>query len=202
MQILKEYLAPQVANLTEMRQHNGDTYLSGIMMQSEVFNGNGRKYNRSELSNVVEECGKKLKSGMYIMGELNHPDNLTIDLNNVSHAITEMSMSGNNVIGRMKLLNTPKGQIAKAIMEGGVRLGVSSRGTGSVNESGEVSGFNFVTMDIVSVPSAPEALPDLVYESLNSKKVVTLAEAVVHDKKAQAYLQKSVSELINKITKR
>jgi hypothetical protein len=136
------------------------------------------------------------------MGELNHPDNLTIDLNNVSHAITEMSMSGNNVIGRMKLLNTPKGQIAKAIMEGGVRLGVSSRGTGSVNESGEVSGFNFVTMDIVSVPSAPEALPDLVYESLNSKKVVTLAEAVVHDKKAQAYLQKSVSELINKITKR
>jgi hypothetical protein len=201
-QILKEYLAPQVANLTEMKQHNGDTYLSGILMQSEVINGNGRKYRRGELSSVVEECFKKLKSGMYIMGELNHPDTLSIDLNNVSHAITEMRMDGNNVVGRMKLLGTPKGQIAKAIMEGGVRLGVSSRGTGSVNESGEVSGFNFVTMDIVSVPSAKDALPDLVYESLNSKKIVTLAESVVHDEKAQAHLFKAVSALIQSITKK
>lgn len=202
MQILKEYLAPQVANLTEMKQQGGNVYLCGTMMQSEIFNGNGRRYRRGELETVVQECQKKLASGMYIMGELNHPDTLSIDLNNVSHAITEMSMSGNDVVGRMKLLNTPKGQIARAIMEGGVRLGVSSRGTGSVNESGDVSGFTFLTMDIVSVPSAPEALPDLVYESLNSKKIVSLAESVVHDKKAQSHLFKAVSDLITEITKR
>jgi hypothetical protein len=201
MQILKEYLAPGVANLMELKKTNGEIFLNGIMMQSEVKNGNGRIYRSDELKNVVEDCQRKIKAGNYIMGELNHPDTLSIDLNNVSHAITEMYMDGNNAVGRMKLLNTPKGQLARAIMEGGVRLGVSSRGTGNVNESGEVSGFSFVTVDIVSTPSAPDAYPNLVYESLNSKKIMTLAEAVVVDKKAQAYLQKEVSALIDSIFK-
>src|SRR5574343_414321 len=180
MLVLKEYLSPGVANLTEMKKVDGQTFLTGIMMQSEVKNGNGRIYRSDELRKVVEECQQKFKNGQFIMGELNHPDTLSIDLNNVSHAITEMYMDGNNAVGRMKMLNTPKGNIARAIMEGGVRLGVSSRGTGNVNESGEVSGFSFVTVDIVSTPSAPDADPDLVYESMNNKKVVTLAEAVVH----------------------
>lgn len=201
MLILKEYLAPGVANLTEMKKADGNTFLSGIMMQSEVKNGNGRIYRSDELRRVVEECQQKLKVGQFIMGELNHPDTLGIDLNNVSHAITEMYMDGNNAVGRMKLLNTPKGNIARAIMEGGVRLGVSSRGTGNVNESGEVSGFSFVTVDIVSTPSAPEAYPDLMYESLNSKKILTLAEAVVHDPKAQAYFKKEMAKLIESVFK-
>jgi hypothetical protein len=201
MQVLKEYLAPGVANLTEMKKSDGQTFLSGIMMQSEVKNGNGRIYRSDELRNVVEDCQRKIKAGQFIMGELNHPDNLSIDLNNVSHAITEMYMDGNNAVGRMKLLNTPKGNIARAIMEGGVRLGVSSRGTGNVNESGEVSGFSFVTVDIVSTPSAPEAYPDLMYESLNSKKILTLAEAVVDDPKAQAYFKKEMAKLIESVFK-
>jgi len=202
MQILKEYLAPGVANLTEMKKQDGQTFLSGIMMQSEVKNGNGRIYRSDELRSVVAECQQKIKSGNLIMGELNHPDTLSIDLNNVSHAITEMYMDGNNAIGRMKILNTPKGQVARAIMEGGVRLGVSSRGTGNVNESGEVSGFSFVTVDIVSTPSAPDAYPDLMYESQNSKKIMTLAEAVVHDKKAQAYFKKEMAKLIEAVFKK
>lgn len=201
MKLLQEYLNPQVANLTEMKRVGGDMFLSGIMMQAALRNGNGRVYPVNEISKAVEECQAKIAKGQYIMGELNHPDTLTINLANVSHAITEIRMENNNAVGKMKLLNTPSGQIAKAIIEGGVRLGVSSRGTGNVNESGDVSDFSFVTMDIVSTPSAPEAFPDVVTEALGSKKVMTLAEAVVHDKKAQAYFKKEIGALISAITR-
>lgn len=201
MKLLQEYLDPGVANLTETKRVGGDLYLSGIMMQAALRNGNGRVYPVNEIARAVEECQGKIKAGQYIMGELNHPDTLSINLANVSHAITEIRMEGDNAVGKMKLLNTPAGQIAKAIIEGGVKLGVSSRGTGNVSESGDVSDFSFVTMDIVSTPSAPEAYPSVVSEALGSKKVLTLAEAVVHDKKAQAYLKTEVAKLIEAITK-
>lgn len=199
MKLLQEYLDPTIANLTEMKRVGGDLYLSGIMMQAAMKNGNGRVYPVNEIAKAVEECQTKIKAGQYIMGELNHPDTLSINLANVSHAITEIKMDGNNAVGKMKLLNTPSGQIAKAIIEGGVRLGVSSRGTGNVNEGGDVSDFSFVTMDIVSTPSAPDAYPNVVAEALGSKKIMTLAEAVVHDKKAQAYFAKEIGALISAI---
>jgi hypothetical protein len=164
MQLLKEYLDPSVANLTESKRVGGDLYLSGIMMQAALKNGNGRVYPVNEIQRAVEECQGRIKAGNFIMGELNHPDTLTINLANVSHAITEIAMDGNNAVGKMKLLNTPAGNIAKGIIEGGVRLGVSSRGTGNVNEGGDVSDFSFVTMDIVSQPSAPDAYPNVVAE--------------------------------------
>lgn len=199
MKLLQEYLDPTVANLTEMKRIGGDTYLAGIMMQAAMRNGNGRNYPVNEIAKAVDECQSKIKSGQFIMGELNHPDTLSINLANVSHAITEIRMEGNNAIGKMKLLNTPSGQIAKAITEGGVRLGVSSRGTGNVNESGDVSDFAFVTMDIVSTPSAPDAYPNVVAEAMGSKKIMTLAEAVVSDPKAQAYFVKEIGALIKAI---
>ncbi len=201
MQVLKEYLSPAVANLTEMKRQGGDTYLSGIMMQGAMRNGNGRVYPVNEIAKAVQECQDKIKTGNYIMGELNHPESLSINLANVSHAITEIRMSGDNAIGKMKLLNTPAGQIAKAIIEGGVRLGVSSRGTGNVNESGDVTDFSFVTMDIVSTPSAPDAYPNVVSEAKGSKKIMSLAEAVVHDPKAQKYFKEEIAKLISSITK-
>jgi hypothetical protein len=198
--ILIEDLNPVQASLCEQRRGN-DLFLNGIMMQAELVNGNGRKYPLAEIARAVEDAQKKIKEGNYIMGELNHPDTLTINLDRVSHAITEIRMDGNNAVGKMKLLNTPCGQIARAIIEGGVRLGVSSRGTGNVNEAAVVSDFNFVTVDIVSQPSAPDAYPNVVAEALGSKKVMTLAEAVVHDRKAQAYFKKEVFNLIEAITK-
>jgi hypothetical protein len=201
MQLLQEYLAPNVANLTEAQRSGGDLFLSGIMMQAGLVNGNGRVYAVEEIDRTVKECQEKIKNGMYILGELNHPETLSINLANVSHAITEIRMDGNNAVGKMKLLNTPSGQIAKAIIEGGVRLGVSSRGTGNVNEGGNVSDFSFVTMDIVSTPSAPGAYPNVVSEALESKKVLTLAEAVVHDPKAQAYFKKEINALLAAIRK-
>lgn len=201
MKLLQEYLAPSVANLTEAKRVGGDLYLSGIMMQAALKNGNGRCYPTNEIARAVEESQAKIQAGQYIMGELNHPDTLSINLANVSHAITEIRMDGNNAIGKMKLLNTPAGNIAKGIIEGGVRLGVSSRGTGNVNESGDVSDFSFVTMDIVSTPSAPDAYPNVVAEAMGSKKVLTLAEAVVHDPKAQAYFKKEIAALLEAIRK-
>lgn len=200
-QILKEYLSPDISNLTEMKRTGEDMYLSGIMMQGACKNGNGRTYPINEIAKAVKESQEKIKNGMYICGELNHPDTLSINLANVSHAITEIRMEGNNAVGKMKLLNTPVGNIAKAIIEGGVRLGVSSRGTGNVNEGGEVSDFSFVTMDIVSTPSAPDAYPSAVCEALGSKKIMSLAEAVVHDPVAQSYFKKEINTLLEAIRK-
>lgn len=200
MLLLTEHLNPVTSRLCEMRKGT-DLYLSGIMMMSEVKNGNGRCYGRSDMERVVTEAHSRIASGHTICGELNHPDVLSINLANVSHCITEIRMDGNNAIGKMKLLNTPSGNIAKGLIEGGVRLGVSSRGTGNVNESGNVTDFSFVTVDIVSQPSAPDAYPNVVQEAMGNKKILTLAEAMVNDKKAQEYFRKEVKLFLEAISK-
>lgn len=200
MQFLKEYLEPTRAALCEMRQ-GGNLFLSGIMMMSEVKNGNGRRYVKTEMETVVKEASALIASGHSIAGELNHPEILSINLANVSHSITEIRMDGNNAIGKMKILNTPSGNIARGLIEGGIRLGVSSRGTGNVNESGEVSGFSMVTVDIVYQPSAPNAYPDVIREALENTKILTLAEAMIHDKKAQDYFRKEMKTFLESITK-
>lgn len=199
--ILTEHLTADEANLVESVATDKNYYLNGIMMQAEIQNGNKRKYKLDELAKVVEDCTQKIKSGDLILGELNHPSDLQINLDRVSHAITEMRLDGNNVVGKMKLLNTPTGNIARAILEGGVRLGVSSRGSGSVDSTGTVNGFNFLTVDIVHTPSAPNARPSLVYESLENQKIVTLAEAVVHDDVAQKYLRAEIKKFLRSIIK-
>jgi len=198
MKLLSEDLSPVAAMLTEMKRGN-DLYLSGIMMQADLVNGNGRKYPLAEISKAVETASKRITEGHYILGELNHPDVLSINLANVSHAITEVRMDGANALGKMKLLNTPSGNIAKGLIEGGVRLGVSSRGTGNVNEGGSVSDFSFVTVDIVYQPSAPEAYPNVVQEAMGSKKILTLAEAMVHDPKAQKHFAKEIKTFLESL---
>lgn len=197
IQLLSEHLSPTQSHLTEMKTATGDLYLNGIMMQAELVNGNGRSYPLSEISKAVDEASKRIAAGNPIMGELNHPDVLSINLDRVSHIITEVRMDGNNAMGKMKLLNTPTGMIAKGLIEGGARLGVSSRGTGNVNESGKVADFAFVTVDIVSQPSAPDAYPNVVQEAIENKRVMTLAEAMVHDPKAQEYFKKEMRAFLD-----
>ena len=200
MQLLTEHLSPVAASIMEQKV-GGDLYLNGIMMQAALRNGNGRVYPVDEITKAVTTAAQRINEGHFILGELNHPDTLSINLANVSHCITQIRMEGNNAMGKMKLLNTPSGNIAKALIEGGVRLGVSSRGTGNVNEGGEVGDFAFVTVDIVSQPSAPDAYPNVVQEAIGSKKVMSLAEAVVSDKKAQAYFKKEIMGLLEAIRK-
>jgi len=203
--VLVENLSPIQAAIIEESHNDGkDHYLNGIMMMSEIKNGNGRVYKRDELAAAVDIGMKRIAEGHFIAGELNHPNDLQINLERVSHIITEMRMDGNNVVGKMKLLNTPMGVLAKNLLDGGLKLGVSSRGSGSVVE-GVVNGFNFLTVDIVATPSAPDAYPQSIregLETLQGQKVQTLAEAVVHDKSAQKYLAKEIKAFIDALTGR
>ena len=199
-QLLIESTSPTMG-LVESFDAAKNTYLSGIMLQANVRNGNKRIYPLTEIQKAHNFMLNKIQSGHYIVGELNHPDSLSIDLAKVSHAITEIKMDGANAIGKCKLLNTPMGNIAKGLLEGGVKLGVSSRGTGNVNPYGEVSDFNIVTVDIVATPSAPDAFPDVIKEAQEHQRIVTLAEAVVHDEVAQKYFKQEISKFLEAILK-
>lgn len=201
MNILIEHLAPNVAKLTEQRVGE-NLFLDGIFLQAKVKNGNQRTYALEEISRVVNDTSKRIAEGHIICGELDHPAGLSINLSNVSHAITQFRMDGNNAVGKMKILNTPAGNIARGLIDGGVRLGVSSRGAGNVNESGEVTAFQFITCDIVASPSAPDAYPNVVREAMENNKIMSLAEAMVHDKKAQDFLKKELSEFIKTLMRK
>ena len=199
-QLLIEQLTPIQAGLMEMQDNAKNIYLNGILMQADVRNGNKRVYPLEEISRAVDLIQQRISEGHYIMGELNHPDSLSIDLSRVSHAITEIKMDGANAVGKCKLLNTPMGNIAKGLLEGGIKLGVSSRGTGNVTNEGFVSDFNFVTVDIVATPSAPNAYPNMIKEAVENQKIITLAEAVVHDKSAQKQFQKEIFKFIEAVS--
>ncbi len=198
-QILIERFTPAQAQLVESRDAQKNLYLAGRMMAAEQKNLNQRVYPRTEIERAVGLINEKVKEGAYIMGELNHPDNLSIDLKNVSHIITEAWMEGDNAVGKCKVLNTPSGQIVQQLIDGGVKLGVSSRGTGNVTNEGVVEDFSFVTLDIVAQPSGPGCYPDVVRESQENTKIMTLAEAVVHDPKAQKYLKTEIQKFLESL---
>lgn len=200
-QILIEHLNPSQAQLIESRDSEKNIYLAGRIMAAEQENLNKRIYKKEEIAKATSLINEKAKEGSYIMGELNHPDNLSIDLKNVSHIITEAWMEGDNAVGKCKVLNTPSGQIVKQLIEGGVKLGVSSRGTGNVTNEGIVEDFSFVTLDIVASPSGPGCFPDVVRESVENQKIMTLAEAVAVDPKAQKYLKQEISKFLDSLLK-
>lgn len=198
-QLLIERMNPMQAALMESRDAHKNLYLAGRMMAAEQKNLNQRVYPRTEIERAVSMISEKAQSGEFIMGELNHPDNLGIDLKNVSHIITEAWMDGDNAMGKCRILNTPSGEIVKNLIEGGVKLGVSSRGTGNVTNEGVVEDFAFVTLDIVAQPSGPGCYPDVVRESVENTKILTLAEAVVNDEKAQKYLKAEIKKFLESL---
>lgn len=172
-----------------------EMYINGIFMQAEVRNRNQRIYPHNEIHNAVAYASGLIKENNGIFGELDHPDTLTINSKNISHAILDLQMRGNDAYGKAKILNTPSGLIAKELFNSGVKVGVSSRGAGAVNE-GVVSNFQFITIDVVVNPSAPGAQPTAVMESVerarNANRILTLAEAAQNDDAAQKYLQKEI----------
>lgn len=202
-QLLIEHLNHNVANLISETTTDGKTaWLSGVFMQGEVKNRNGRIYPMNELSKAVTEATERIKLANGIFGELDHPENLNINLERVSHAITHLQLQGDNAIGKAKIINTPRGQIVRGLIESGVLLGVSSRGAGNVDDNGYVNSFNFITIDIVAQPSAPNATPSTIYESLNysnGSKVLTLAESLCNDKSAQKYFTKEIHKFIENL---
>jgi hypothetical protein len=203
--MLIEELTPGQSNIIEEMSNDGkNVFLSGIFMQGGIINRNKRKYPVTEIAKAVQEGLTRIKETGGIFGELDHPQTLNINLDRISHVITELRMEGDNAVGRAKLLETPMGKIAKELLKSGVRIGVSSRGAGTVTESGDVTDFNFVTMDIVCTPSAPGAMPDSVYESLNATKtgkvVMSLAEQLRDDPAAQKYFAIELRKFIEQIT--
>ena len=207
--VLIENLTPKVANMvSESKKHEDgkNTYLSGIWMQAECVNGNERSYPLMEIQKAVNDINARISEGFFIPGELNHPEHLNIDLERVSHIITEMKMVGNNAIGKALIVDdAPMGRIAIALIEKGLKLGVSSRGTGIINE-GKVSDFTFITADIVATPSAPNAYPTAIREGIeylsNGKEIIKLAEAVIHDNAAQKYFIKEMKTFIDMLTRK
>jgi len=204
--LLIETLNPSIANLKESKQDDKHWYLEGIFMQAEKKNGNGRIYPKGVLTEAVEKMNDKMAKGYNVLGELEHPEALTVNLNNVSHVIESLRWEGDDVIGKCKVLDTPKGEIVKALLKEGIKLGVSSRGSGATayNEGiTMVESFNLITVDIVATPSAPEAFPNSLQESLdviyNDPKIVSLSEAVVEDKTAQKYFEQEIRNFLNSV---
>ena len=152
-------------------ERTGEVYIEGIFMQTKP-NRNKRKYSFDILKNAVSEyVENQVKTGRAV-GELNHPDSPIVDYKNVSHRILSLEWQGENVMGKALILNTPSGKIVKGLLEGGVQLGVSSRGMGTLGDPDEngVSpvneDFNLVTIDIVQDPSAPDAFVNSVNEGV------------------------------------
>ena len=191
---------PSEGNIITESKKGGDIWIQGIFMQADIKNRNGRNYPLAEMVNAVKQANILISDNGGIFGELDHPQTITINMDRISHAITELYMEGTNAIGKAKLLDTPMGKIAKVLAESGVRYGVSSRGAGSVNESGGVTGFGLVTVDIVATPSAHGAMPETVYESLiktNSTEIITLAEQAMHDDSAQKFFKAEILKFLN-----
>ena len=202
---LKENLTFDRANMVvESVKEDGDKkslYMKGIFIQGGVRNANERIYPVSEIEMAVQTLNEQIAEGLSVLGEVDHPDDLKINLDRVSHMITNMWMDGANGFGKLKVLPTPMGQLVQTMLESGVKLGVSSRGSGNVNEgTGHVSDFDIVTVDIVAQPSAPNAYPKAIYEGMmnmrHGHRMLDIAKDAQNDSKVQRYLKEEVMRLI------
>ena len=203
---LRENLTFDQANVVLENANEGkDLYMKGIIIQGGIRNANQRVYPVSEIGRAVKTLNDQITGGYSVLGEVDHPEGLNINIDRVSHMITETWMDGDNGYGKLKILPTPMGNLVKTMLESGVKLGVSSRGSGNVMEdgSGEVSDFEIITVDVVAQPSAPGAYPTPIYEHLmnarGGMKAYEFAQATKHDEKAQKYLKESLINLISKL---
>lgn len=205
MLALREIIDPTAASIIveSVQNANGgkDLFMKGVFIQGEVQNKNRRVYPVTEINNAVKTLKEKLIGGFTVLGEADHPEDLNINLDRVSHMIVDMNMNGKDGEGKLKLLKEmPMGQICTTLLESGAKLGVSSRGTGNVNEGGRVSDFEIVTVDIVADPSAPNAYPTPIYEGMmNSRRsyhIWDVANAAVYDKSAEKHLKNEVLKFI------
>ena len=206
MRNLQEHLTFDQANIVLENANEGkDLYLKGIMIQGGVRNANQRVYPVNEIGRAVKTLNDQISGGYSVLGEVDHPEGLNINIDRVSHMISECWMDGDNGYGKMKILPTPMGNLVKTMLEAGVKLGVSSRGSGNVADDGSntVSDFEIITVDVVAQPSAPGAYPKPIYETLmnarGGMKAYELAQATKHDNKAQKYLKESLINIINKL---
>ena len=171
MKLITEYTEDlQYKVITEEKGGKKKRLIEGVFMQAEQKNRNGRVYPRATLESAVDKYVNEQVSKSRAVGELNHPEGPTVNLDKVSHLITDLKFEGNDVMGKAQILDTPMGQIVKGLLEGGVQLGVSTRGMGSLEQKNGVSyvrdDFILNTVDIVQDPSAPAAFVNGIMEGV------------------------------------
>ena len=172
MKLISEYHDSNLQVITEAKKDGKKEYvIEGVFMQADKKNRNGRIYEKSILEAAVNKYVKEqVKTGRAV-GELDHPAGPGINLDKVSHKITELRFEGSDVIGRASILKTPMGKIVEGLLEGGVKLGVSSRGMGTLEKKDGVmqvgKDFLLATVDIVQDPSAPEAFVNGIMEGVD-----------------------------------
>jgi hypothetical protein len=203
---LKEHLsftqARVVLESEEAADGSGKTlYMKGICIEGGVRNANERVYPVHEIAKAVDTINEQIKTGHSVLGEVDHPDDLKINLDRVSHMIENMWMDGPCGYGKLKILPTPMGQLVKTMLDSGVKLGVSSRGSGNVDDrTGHVSDFEIVTVDVVAQPSAPNAYPTAIYEGLlnhkGGQRLLDMFKDPANSSKAQRYVKDEVMSLI------
>jgi hypothetical protein len=200
---LSEHLSFDQAKIVLESEGEGDKkslHLNGICIQGDIRNANQRVYSSQEIGRAVKTLNEQISGGYSVLGEVDHPADLKINLDRVSHMITKMWMDGPNGYGKLKILPTPMGQLIQTMLEAGVKLGVSSRGSGEVDGNGNVQGFEIITVDVVAQPSAPGAYPTPVYEHLMNNtggyQAFRIAKEVQGDPKAQQYIAESLVKII------
>jgi hypothetical protein len=209
MKTLREQLTFNQANIQVLEEsgpdgHGKSLYLKGICIEGNKRNANDRVYPLHEISKAVNTINQQIKEGNSVLGEVDHPDDLKINLDRVCHSVEGMWMDGDAGCGKMKILPTPMGELIKTLLTSGVKLGVSSRGSGNVDDrTGHVSDFEIVTIDVVAQPSAPNAYPKAIYESLMNMKyghrLLEVAREAGEDNKVQKYLKNEVVKLIREL---
>jgi|TARA_A100001388_G_scaffold49067_2_gene32688 hypothetical protein len=171
MKLISEHVDQDIQFIVEKNEKGEKSYMiEGVFAQAEQPNRNGRMYPMDVMEQAVGKYKKEFVGNGRAVGELNHPDGPTINLDKVSHLVTELNFKGNDVVGKAKILDTPNGNIAKKLLEGGVKLGVSTRGMGSLMPKGNVMvvkpDYNLNAIDIVQDPSAPGAFVNGIMEGV------------------------------------
>lgn len=171
MKLIAEYQDQELEVITEAKENGEKVYaIEGVFAQAEKKNRNGRIYPRSIMENAVEKYVQEQVKTKRAVGELNHPEGPAVNLDKVSHLITNLQWEGNDVVGKASILDTPNGKIVKGLLDGGVKLGVSTRGMGSLeNRNGYMvvkDDFILNTVDIVQDPSAPAAFVNGIMEGV------------------------------------
>ena len=171
MKLIAEFTENNLEVLTEKNDNGEKTYaIEGMFMQAETKNRNGRIYPRDVMNKAVGKYINEQVSKGRAVGELNHPDGPTVNLDKVSHKIENLQWEGNDVVGKATILETPMGKIVKGLLDGGVSLGVSTRGMGSLKNGNDAMvvqpDFMLNAVDIVQDPSAPSAFVNGVMEGV------------------------------------
>jgi hypothetical protein len=205
--LVEDMIGPTSNIIMESSEDSKNMFITGVFMEANVKNRNNRIYPLAEMTRVVQQMQENIKNNMVIFGELDHPNSLQISSDRVSHIITDIRMEGNQAIGKAKILDTPCGKIAKILIkESGSRMGVSSRGAGSVDAQGNVSDYQLVTVDLVTQPSCASAIPNTIYESLDAtsqgRHILTLAEEIQTSEDYQKYLVTEVKQWMNNLLKK